>query len=506
MLLNLCALLATFAIWVAVLWFGLTPGFAGWPNMAVIGAHVLPPFIPWIGWMTARHRHLRRQHEEARKRELQLQDERRAALEAARQRHDEAMRQRRFGCECRMVVMAGIALHSELPLLNVDVENVDVRTRPADEAKTSSEGAILDRLRPPLRDALEALYGSCGAALAFPVFIQPPPAISGDEAVAAIRAVWRDITAEVGISVGLSADAPAIRFLPIADCAANSLCTLFDSAIDLPGAIVVSFDSPLARAGEYGTDQEVDPAQRERIRRTGPPSEGVVAMVLVHSELDAMLAAIDSISTHSPAHDSMTPYWQRYTQAEDPLAVLARVDRDRRAQLAGLPALGRIRRADFRQYPAPSTGVLNMTRLMQQSLEQAQINAGLIDAPFTHDDAHMAEDSPLPAIAEPPPPAAPPPPRCRWLVHNAGSVDYAGKRLAALGSAMHYFNIDLNPVDTEMSTNLATRVGDLGHATGLGQLALAVAHAADTQAPALCAEFTDSGLAVSFVTPISREA
>ena len=72
---------------------------------------------------------------------------------------------------------------------------------------------------------------------------------------------------------------------------------------------------------------------------------------------------------------------------------------------------------------------------------------------------------------------------------------------------MHYFHIDLNPVDIGMSTNIATRIGDLGCATGLGQLAFSVAHAVDTGSSALCAEFTEQGeFAFSFVTSANAQA
>lgn len=504
MLLNICVLLVSFVTWVAVLWFALTPRLADWSNIAVAGAHALPPLLPWLAWLVARRRKLRRACEDAQTRERRLQEERQAELEAARKRYDETMQRRRFGCECRIVAMAGIALRSEQPLLAVDVENVDVRTRPANEAGNSTPGTLVERLNSSLRDALAAIYGSCEATLALPVFVQPPTDVSGEEAVAAIRMLWHEFAAETGMQAIFDADAPAIRFLPISDSAANSICTLFDSAPDLPGAVVVAFDSPLAHAGDCETDGEIDPLQRERVRRTGQPSEGVVAMMLTNPELGAMLTAIDGIHADSTTPDSMAPYWQRSTQTEGPLAELARVDHARRAQLAGLPVLGSIRRADYRDLSTEPVGFHGMMQLVQQSLEQAQINAGLVDAPFTHDGAHTASDSPRTALPEPLEPATPPA-QCRRLVHNAGSVDYAGKRLAALGSAMHYFKIDLNPVDTDLSTNLATRVGDLGRASGIGQLALAVAHTAATQGSALCAEFTDRGLAVSFVTPMSHD-
>lgn len=78
----------------------------------------------------------------------------------------------------------------------------------------------------------------------------------------------------------------------------------------------------------------------------------------------------------------------------------------------------------------------------------------------------------------------------------------AGKRLAALGGALYYFNMDLSPVDNAAALNVVTRIGDTGRASGIGQLALALVYAAQKTAPALCAEFLPGdSIAASFVMP-----
>jgi hypothetical protein len=166
---------------------------------------------------------------------------------------------------------------------------------------------------------------------------------------------------------------------------------------------------------------------------------------------------------------------------------------DIRAELAELPVLGRVHRAAIRQPGPARTGVLELKRIFQDAIEQAQINAGLIDPPFVFNDTPVKtnEGNAKPAAET-----------CAAIVHNAGSVEVAGKRLAALGSALYYFEIDLSPVDNDAVLNVVNRIGDTGRAAGIGQLALALVYAAQKAAPALCAEFMhDDSIAASFVMP-----
>jgi hypothetical protein len=504
MVLDLLVLFISIATWIAVLWLAIAPDFTAWPNFGIIALHALPPLAIWLTWMAIRRRIRRRKSEDAQAREQHAQAERDAAREAARQRHEDAMRQRRFGCDCRFVTFAGIALASELPLLNVAAENIEVQSHPLDEARASAASAILEQLAPAIWDAIENLFRACAAASAFPIFIQPPADTSGEETLAVVRNACNGIAEKLGLHNDARPSSPQILFMPSSDSAANSAITLFDSTPDLPGAVVLAFDSPLARIASSNPENDTDRARQKRERQAGKPSEGVVALLLTNPDLESMLKAIDGIDNDTGDHDSMTPYWRKSMEVEGHLALLSSASREQRGELAQLPVLGRIRRAVFRDASAQSAGVLETTRIMQESLEQAQINAGIIDLPFSQDEpvATMAAAGAANRSSSSSSSSSSPPTRCHWLVHNAGGVDYAGKRLAALGAAMYYFNIDLNPVDIDMSTNIVTRAGDLGRATGISQLALGIAHAADTRCPALCAEFSDhGGFAVSFITP-----
>ncbi len=496
MFFELFVLLIAGGAWIALLWLAIAPDFTAWSNPGLIAAHALPPLTIWLVWVVVRRRNLAKKAEETQLREAQAQAERDAARETARQKHDEEMQQRRFGCDCRIMTIAGLRLNSELPLLKAVVENVDVRSLPLDEARESASDTILDNLALAMKDALGNVYSVCGAASLFPIFVTPPADVAGELALATVRTIHADIVDMLKLPVKLGANVPSILFLPTANSASNSIISLFETTPDLPGAVVLAFDSPLTRAfsnASFG-DDEFDPARQKKEQQTGKPSEGVVALLLTNRELPSMLKTIAGLVDSTDDHDSMTPYWQKSMHPGGNLALLSGVSVQLREELAQLPVLGCVHRAVFREVDRQPAGVLEMTRILQNSLEQAQISAGLIDVPFTHDGTAATDTAPDAEKRQPQ--------HCRWLVHNAGGVDFAGKRLAALGAAMYYFNIDLNPVDVDMSTNIVTHVGDLGRATGISQLALSVAHAAEEAAPALCAEFSDDGgVAVSFVTP-----
>ena len=504
MLLDLLVFVISAATWVAILWLAIAPNFAKWSNLSIIALHALPPLAIGLTWIVMRRLIHRKKSEEKQLREQQAQTEREAARKAAREKHEEMMRQRHFGCDCRFIAMAGLAQSSELPLPDIAADNISIQSRPQEEARASVATSILNQLAPAIRDALAALYNACGAAAAFPIFVLPPSDVSGQEAVSLIRDAHQDLIEESGLQDKLASTPTQILFLPSSDSAANRIIAPFDSSPDLPGAVVLAFDSPMVRIRAHDPEDDANSALQMRERQAGKSSEAVIAMLVTHPDLPSMLKAIEGIDESATKHDSMTPYWDKTIPAKGHHAWLTHISRELRDELAQLQALGRIRRAVSRDAPAQPAGVLAMTRVMQDSLEQALINAGIIEVPFTHAESSSAKAVSEPADAQQTPPASAP---CRWLVHNAGGVDYAGRRLAALGGAMHYFHIDLNPVDIGMSTNIATRIGDLGCATGLGQLAFSVAHAVDTGSSALCAEFTEQGeFAFSFVTSANAQA
>lgn len=494
MILNLLVLAISATAWVAALWLVLLPGMAGWPDLAVAAVHIAPPASVTLLWAFARRRIQRKHANQARERDEHVQAERTAARDAARKAYNDEMRRRRFGCDCRMVTFSRIGLATPTPLPDLGQPNVDIRPVELDADADRDSGPLLDCLAPGIGDALYAIYSACRASIAFPIYVLPPAELSGEAVLAHLRTMQSAIAEEFSPEFDTRLAQPSILFLPAADSVPGSALSLFESDPDMPGALILAFDSPYVRtpANEDAFDDEPDAASIARMQLSGRPSEAVVAMLMTNPELPSMLDAI-SPAPGADMTDSMTPFWERAIHAGGALESLSQMSHEIRTELGDLPVLGCVHRAAVRHPRAERTGVLELTRIFQDALEQAQINAGLIAPPFVFNDT-PAETNEVDA--------KPTPDACAAIVHNAGSVEVAGRRLAALGSALFYFEIDLSPVDNDAVLNVVSRIGDTGRASGIGQLALAIVYAAKKAAPALCAEFMpDDSIAASFVMP-----
>jgi hypothetical protein len=405
------------------------------------------------------------------------------------------MRLQRLGCDCRAVSMTALTTTSSFSPLKTEVSNIAIRLREPEEADEAPGQSMLAQLTPAIMEALKDIYSACTAATAFPVFVLPPAEVSSEETLEYIRSVHVKLTREFGMTLEVPANQPAILFLPASDSVPNSVISLFETAPDLPAAVVLAFDSPRSRVPKVDTfDDEPDPQQVQRQLRFGKPGAGVIALLLTNENLPSMLAAVSHVDQENGHYDNMTPFWQKEALPAGNLSLLARTCFADREQLAELPVLSRIHRSAFQQANRQQPGVLELSRLAQLMLERAQVNAGLLDNPFVFDDkaldASANEDNEVKQPA--------------WgcIVHNAGSADTAGKRLTALGTALYHFHIDLNPVSAESATNIVIEVGDLGRASGVAQLALGVAHAAQRIAPVLVAEFVEgNGIAFAFIMP-----
>jgi len=494
MILNLLILVISAFAWVAALWLVLLPRIAGLPDMGLAAIHAAPPLTVVFLWVFLRRRVLRKRADEAQAREERAQAARVAAREAAQNAYDDEMRQRRFACDCRMVAFSRIGLAAQMPLPDSGQPNIDIRPAELDPVGDRDEGPLLDCLGPAIADAMHSVYSACRASITFPIYVLPPAELPGEEVLAHLRAAQSAMADEFAPELGARPTSSSILFLPAGDSVPGSVLSLFESAPDLPGALILAFDSPYLRtpADDDTLDVDTDATGIQRNRLSGKPSEAVVALLMTNAELPSMLTAISSTPEHDTP-DSMTPFWEKAIHAGGPLEALSRMTHEIRAELVDLPVLGRVHRSTIRRPTGKRTGVLDLTRLFQDALEQAQVNAGLIAPPFVFGEAPPDANEPKtrnPAEA------------CSAIVHNAGCVEVAGKRLAALGSALYYFDIDLSPVDNEAVLNVVTRIGDTGRASGICQLALALVYAAQKAAPALCAEFMpDDSITASFVMP-----
>lgn len=486
MLVKSFILLFALGIWGVALQFGAKAAISALPPWSEVAARVLPPLVLWVTWVAVRWRASAQQQKQNEARAAEEAARHEAERIAARQRHDEELKQRRFRCDCRAVAIA-LAHLDEFPPADELPPNAEINVL-AEDIPAPHDHAVLQRLRPAIAHALTHVFSTSPAAAILPIYVVPPDDAPGNEVLGLISAVRVEL-----LPPESAACASPILFLPTAGSTANSVLALFENAPDLPGATILAFDSPRSR---WLADEDADTIEEHRYphqHACGMPNEGAVALLVTHPDLPRMIDAVSGLEPAAFGPDAMTPFWQRTPPPEGHAAVLVHMETEQRTGLGALPVLGSIHRATFVEAKPGRAGTLEMTRIFQGLLESAQIDAGLIDKPFTLDDA-PADDTSEKSRQ----------PQCGRLVHNAGNAGNSGKRLAALGSAMLYFDIDFSPVDSDVATNVVNCIGDLGCASSAAQLALNVLHAANSNMPALSAEFSDrEDVAISIVMPAS---
>lgn len=482
MIRSLLLFLSTLAAWGATLWFGIKPDFNQWSQPAIVALHLGPPLAlaaAWGLWRLIRWHSERRAAQAAQTDDAQAQAQRQAAQEEARKKHAEELRQRQTGCDCRGLAMMQVAQpENAKPAFGLQGNHIDFSPFAGGAAE---DVETLAHLRTGIVEALERMYNRCPGAAVFPVYVVPPAEVVGEEVLACVQEARQAILADLGLRERTAADFHRCLFLPSGDSGADSAIGLFDSAPDLPGAVVLAFDSAWLRAAQTD-DEYLDPLVVEQRKWIGQPSQGVFALLLTHPNLETMLDAAEQID-YEP--DAMTPHWDRGLPGSGYQILLAAQTAEEKNSLRQAPVLARIHRSAFAPLPEGQRQALALVRHVQGLVERAQVNAALIDSPFDTTADAQPEDTT---------------PDCGWLVHNAGGVDRSGNRLAALGTALYNRGLSVDPIDT--ATNVVVQGGDYGQARGVALLALTVARAAEEQAAALGAEFSGSdGLGLFFAVP-----
>lgn len=464
------------ATWLATLWLLLAPAFVAWSIPQLVVLHLAPPLALWGSWLVWRRRLRERAALALAEREATAEAERQAKLDEARARHERELQHLHFACDCRAVAMTDLVLAGHDEPLVPEGPGICCATL-AQTTNDPVESSLPIQLKAGIDTALRAIYGDCPAAVKFPIYLLPPPDTLADELIACVRDSRLQWLIEIGLAQGDSFEAGGIVFLPSCDSAVESVIGLFESTPELPGALVLSFDSPWWRSRL--ADGKADFEQRHEARRKwlGQPGQGVFAVFVTHRDLPERLAAE---VPHDTGYDAMTPYWERRNSLAGGGSFLASLTPSECADLRQALPLARIHRAAKLDLSSRQSYNMAFTREIQRSLERAQIQAALVDFPF---------DPVLEAGTVPEPAPSDPARACTWLVHNAGDVDCAGSRLAALGVALYGRDIDLDPIAA--ATNVTVRAGDLGVARGMAMLAMAVARAATGGGHCLCAEFSD---------------
>lgn len=469
--------------WAATLWFGIKPDFSQWSQARVLALNAGPPLAVAAVWGTWRLIHwasARRATLAAAEKEASGEAQRQAAQAEARRRHAAELQHRQQACDCRGVAMMQVAQPENAePAFGLMRKVVGFSSFDGGEEDIT----ILAHLRTGIVEAMENLYGRVKGAAVFPIYVMPPADAAAAEVFACVQEARAQVLDALGLERRPDADFNRILFLPGANTAADSVLGLFDSTPDLPGAVVLAFDSTWLRK-QRNSALNSNPGDEERRHRMGQPSQGVFALLLTCPDFESRLDAAKQPVTEV---DAMTPYWERDLAPAGRDNLLGALTREEKDSLRLAPILARVHRAAFVRFPAAQQSTMDMARDLQGLLEHAQVNAALVESPFdTADAAASGEDFPVP--------------HCAWLVHNAGGVDHSGLRLAALGTALHGRGLPTDPIDA--ATNVVVQGGDFGQAHGVALLALTLARAAEHEAAALCAEFAGSdSVGMYFATP-----
>lgn len=500
---RLALLVAMLAGWALSLWFLIRPDFDGMSTAWLLVIHGVPPLHLWaavLGLARFRRQRIAAQamaNDEARHREDA------AAADASRARHEAEIAHRRYHLSVLAAVLGGWRAPGPGGVLVAAAELVAVLPTPddTDPLDVADHGAAAI-LGPHLDDVLRETYELCPGAASLPVRVLGPADLRTADLSVLIRTVVGDAMRLAGAEphVDDQTDPLPVDWLPPGACLAEALFGMFDAHPLLPGVVVVGVDSPYARElAAARADEEPTSAQAERRRWHGQPAQGVVAVVLANPALGQMLGQVaESQAVGHAGVDADTglprPYWQATQDLAAHLRPLAALDADVRERLAAMVPLAYVHRPELAECRPRAGRVVHFSAAARRALERGLVNSGLLSLA---NPALPGEDG---ATVSPPEEVSPGPPGCDWLVHNAGGIDRAGQRLAALSLAFNSLGIELNPIDE--ATNFPARIGDLGAARSVAMLAQAVNKAAELAAPACWVEFSEGErFHVGFVMP-----
>jgi len=484
------ALITLVLTWCGVLWWLIAPDFASLRLVDIATLHTGPPILCWSGWrFWLGYRGRRQAAAMARIEELEEQD-RKAALATAKAAHASEQQRVRFGCDCRAVAMTQLIAASDEIAEGLVESNVAYISMQASEIGTARD-MLLDHLGSGIEEVLGAVFERCPAALAFPIYVIPPNDLSGEAVVASIRKHRSERLTIQWEGLLLDTETPCsvqVAFLPQRDSVASSVIGLFEIQPDLPGAVVLAFDSPWWRSSYSDSGEQGDfDAGEDRV----PPAQGVFALVVTHPDLSEMLTAL---SSDDSSNDSMTPHWARSANRVGSPAGLSGLSAASLKSLMQTKPLARIHRAASTAGNSCVSRRQELAQCLAKLIERAQINSAQIDFAFsssTESDAESADSREERA-------------GCGWLVHNAGESIVGGQRLASLGAALFRRGLDVEPIDE--ATNVSQVIGELGCARELAALALTVTHAAMGARNVLCADFCGDDQISVFFAAASAEA
>ena len=436
-------LIATVALWVGLLWFVMRVDFSRQSLLSVAAVHALPPLLLWGGWLFwRRHVRLAKTRAEASEKTQQEADQH-AQREMASQAFQEKLQYRRYALDCRWASIVSDSL-ADSPAANALASSAIVQPEVAHKGQPSAV----------LAAALSQLAAVCPGAQYLPVYVAESPGLDLAQAVVALRAMR-----------GAQSRASTVSALTGEGGVAATMLARFEREPDLPGALFIAANGPAASDEQDG--EEFPLTQPKHV-------DALVVMLFTHPDLNAAHAKLTmALGAAFAAYHPMTPFWDRKQPLQAGLVErLSQLPEGAAAALAALPVMAQLRR------PVEVAGE-KPDRAWRSALEAALINANLKPLDFVWDVATPTPEKPADDAAE----------ReihCAWAVHNAGSFETAGDRLALLGKALDAQDIDLNII--RQGSNVVAEV-NLGMLDQWVSLALAIAQAQALAAPTLWAHF-----------------
>lgn len=439
LLTRFLALFLLLAAWVGVLWFGFRFDISRFNVLSLIGMHALPPLAVWGSWLIWRRRAQQAKLSAAEEAQKQAEAEQQAQQDAARKDFEETLRTRQFAVDCRWAEVRSD--QAEL----MGAEEV-VLISEADASTTPEE-----RLLASLTNTLSDLFGQCPGAQRLPIYVAESALFDRELAARAVAACCDE------------KQQPQVRILPAADGVAEAVFSRFESDPLAPGALFLAMDGPSV-IEDYDEDEFGSTAPKH--------ADALVVLLFTHPDFDLAFNELETAPGQDGEEvDPMTPFWERNRrQLQGMTERLARMPIEARAALFELPILGQLRR------PVAVAGK-KAESAWRSAIEQALINANLKKLAFSVEPTEKTDAEDAESEDEIP---------CAWIVHNAGSFETSGERLAALGRGLDAHGIELNII--RQATNVLAQV-KLGAVDQWASVALALSRAQALEAPTLWAAF-----------------
>ena len=488
MIKKILVLLLLLVVWAALLWFVFGLDINAHSNAALAAMHLLPPLTLWAGWWSWSAWRERKQAAD----KVAETEAKRVAQEKQRTERraqfDKELAERRTWVAIRWLQTRDLKAHGVTEHLTTVVPGVTVLLH--DEEMTNFTAETQGAWPSVQLAALFMELAQNPVTLVLPIYVQGPSdqafATLAEQVRSARQAAMLQLNVEwpEGIALG------AVLALPQGAASPQELIDLCVNQPELPGVLVLAFESPLSIQMQH--DENVEPSNEAKHHELwiGKAGQALVGMLLTSPDLPGTLVHLDALAPKG-APTVMTPYWERAQLAPGMVSFLATLPGAWRQALADMPMLAQLRRPAWIEVP-DKTRPTQFTQNLRRLLELAGVNAALIEPNFDGEDKTAAA------------PASAPPLQLAdsaWLVHNAGELSVCGSRLAGIGLAMSDAGMDLGAVNE--GTNVVVYAGDCGRATPYVMLSIAVAKAAELQKPILVTHFQKQQVAMAFVLPLA---